>query len=88
MPNVDSNGNAPAMAVTDDAAATPTQLRVDPVTGYVICVAASGTVGGVAPTRITEDANGYQTGTAVTDDANEATRPLAVTDEGYLLISE
>lgn len=85
MPNVDANSRSLAMGVTNDASALASILKVDPVTGRLLVAIATGTSGGIAPTRDTVDGNSRQVDLAVTNDTG-ALRPLATTTEGYLLI--
>lgn len=87
MSNVDANSVAPAMGVTDDANLTPTQLKVDPVTGYLIVINVGGTVGGTVNTALRTDANDNPVGMAVSETDASVIRPLLTTTEGYLLVS-
>lgn len=85
MARVDQNSGYVAMAVTDNAALTPTALLVSPVTGRMECVIAATPGAALPATRIRIDENSFEGITAVTDDANATIVPLLCDSNGYLL---
>ena len=85
MARVDQNSGYVAMAVTDNAALTPSPLLVDPITGRLECVIAATPGAALPATRIRIDANNFEGMTAVTDDAAATVVPLLCDANGYLL---
>ena len=85
MSIIDDNREYVAMAVTDDANATPTPLKVDPVTGRLEIVVNTFVGTPTANTVLSTDDN--RTGVAEAVDATAGDiRPLLTDTNGYLLI--
>ena len=83
MSKVDANSQYASMAVTDDAALTPSALLVDPITGRLMITIAIATAAstGASPEI---DANSNECATAVTDDASATVKPWLTNDNGLL----
>ena len=83
MSKVDDNSQYASMAVTDDAALTPSPLLVDPITGRLMITIAIVTAAstGASP-EIDENSNSCAM--AVTDDASATVKPWLTDDDGLL----
>lgn len=85
MPIIDDNRGEVAMAVTDDAAAILTALRVSPVNSRLLIEVAY--VATTTPATLTMKTDDNKEGVAmiVTDDADETPTPLIIDNRNGLL---
>lgn len=84
MSAIDNNRDYVAMGVTDNAALTPTPLKVDPVTGRLE-IAVSALVG-VPVANTVKPTDDNRSGVSEAVDSNGVIRPLLTNSSGELLI--
>lgn len=83
---IDSNSVAVAFAVTDDANQTPSGLRADVSTGYLMIEVVEIVTEEATSRDIKIDENSVSVAFAVTDDANEDLSPLLADTDNLLLV--
>ncbi len=85
MSLIDDNREYVSMAVTDNASATPTPIKIDPITGRLEVMVYAYTSTPTANTSIPTDSNRLGVAEAVTSTTGEI-RPLLTDTNGYLLV--